>query len=376
MRAALVTLVLLTGCDVVFGLDQHVQCFGHNGPSGAGLFQICLDPENVGDYPHPASISTGAGAELGDCTQIVKQSDTLGTEVCVIAAREIVLANPVQLSGERPLVLVATGDLDVRTDLDLTSRRAGAVGPGASYAGCPSVVGTSSNTDLTGSGGGAGGSFGALGGPGGRGTVDGGTPSASPAPGVVRGGCDGGNGGSGAGSGGGGAGGRSGGAVYLIAGSTLTIAAAISVSGAGGVGGGPAGGTSHTCGGGGGGGSGGLIGLDAPQILLEPTAVLIANGGGGAGGGGGGPAGTVTMPGGPGGDTMPSGSGASVPASGGTGGAPGGGAGGVGAALDANAAAGENQSTAFDAGGGGGGGGGLIDTFGDVTDQGAVRSPG
>lgn len=369
----LISLLALAGCDRVLGLDRDAECVGGNGPSIVGPFSICLDTATAPAYEPRATLSTGTpGVDPGDCTTVVVQTDTLKTEVCVIAAPSITLNSPLTITGTRPLVLAATSELSILVDLDLASHGAAIAGPGAGYAGCPDIEGTGSNTNGDGSGGGAGGTFGGIGGDGGRGTVAGGTATQPVPLNVVRGGCDGGHGGSGAGSGGGGSGGRGGGALYLIAGTTLRIAATINASASAGRGGGKAGGNCDCSGGGGGGGSGGLIAMDADEVILEPSAVLLANGAGGGGGGGGGT--IMTTVGSPGSEarvTDP----APFRTVGGAGGEAGGGMGGTGGDRDTPGDAGENQLVTGGGAGGGGGTGRIVVFATTLTDPGAVASP-
>jgi len=369
-----ISLLVSTGCDRVLGLDRGGACVGGNGSGIVGPFNVCLDTETAPDFDPRATLSTGTIDDPGDCTTVLIQSDQLKTEVCVIAAPSIVLNSPITITGTRPLVLAATGELSILVDLDLSSRNPAIAGPGAGYAGCPAINGTSSNTTDTGSGGGAGGTFGGMGGDGGNATVSGAPATPPVALAVVRGGCDGGRGGSGAGSGGGGAGGRGGGALYLVAGTTLRIAATINTSAAGGAGGGKSSPNSHTSGGGGGGGAGGLIAMDAREVILEPTAVLISNGGGGGGGGGGGSlGGATTTVGGPGTEARPT-DGTPFRTLGGVGGTVGGGGGAAGGNRDTVPGRGEDHKITG-GGGGGGGGTGLIVVFAETFTDGGVSSP-
>ncbi len=225
---------------------------------------------------------------MADCSAVVAQTDLDATEVCVIFARSIRINSGLQVSGERPLVIVAAEALDVDVDLDV-SGRAGAT---EDYVACSEA--NSGRASGAGGSGGAGGSFGGYGGNGGDSdslgslVLGGRADLEPPVVGVVRGGCRGGGGGVGTVAGGVfGAAGRS---ICLIAGTTLTISATIDASGAGG-GGGMQSGSSG--GGGGGGGSGGQIVVDAPTIVLGANAKLVANGGGGGGGGGGNSAGAT-----------------------------------------------------------------------------------
>ncbi len=364
MRLVVVVLSLLCGCDAVWGFDQGA-CYGRNGDGGAGLLQVC-----VGDVPawtHPASINTSGS----DCARVVRQSDVDMSEACVIFADSIVIDGALEIRGSRPLVLVAVTELTLAVDVRLSAKHGPAAmpdslaGPGGNGAGCVSTT-IAGKSSTRGGGGAAGASFGGEGGAGGGafGTPNSGGVAKVVAPlGVVRAGCGGGRGGSGNGAGG--QGGAGGGGLYLIAGTSITIAAGIDASGAGGLGGGD---STSGAGGGGGGGSGGLIGFDAPEILIESGARAVANGGGGGGGG----AATNGSDGEDPGPTSP----ASTAAAGGLGGTGGAGAGGNGAAGALPAVAGENTLVMVPGAGGGGGGAGYIKMFArTITDDGGAFSP-
>jgi hypothetical protein len=194
---------------------------------------------------------------------------------CVIAGTSftILKAGTVRASGNKPLVLISTsGTFQVAGLIDVSSAAGTNLGAGGNSSDC--VAGTAA----TGTSGGYGGSFGGVGGSGK--TIDG-AGGAAPAgmtafPGVLRGGC---SGGDGAGDpDGGGHGGNGGGAVQIVA-PKVDISGSITASGAGGHGGDP-----EKCGGGGG-GAGGMIVIESPMITTTPAATLFANGGGGAQGG-------------------------------------------------------------------------------------------
>jgi hypothetical protein len=193
-----------------------------------------------------------------------------------------------------------------------------------------------------GGGGGAGGSFISIGGAGGAGdnaiTAPGGQPASTvTASTVLRGGCAGQAGVMGGGNGTG-LPGKGGGAIYLAAGSQLTIQAGrVAVNGAGAR-------APQNRYGGSGGGAGGMIVLDAPTITMT-NAFLSANGGGGSSGADGGT-------GNPGADPDPLDPTVAAP-----GGAPKGGAGGAGAAGMSAAGDGGDAGGGLNRGGGGGGGG-------------------
>ena len=284
MRLLYASVVLLAGCDRVFGLesppppDADTSCYGRYGEAGAGLLSVCLEEGTLTSALPLGSIATGNGDDCGDCTQIVTQADAVKTEVCVIAATTIDVTTSIDVTGRRPLALVATDTLTITSTGGLRAR---ALVPGSGSIAYCLGDGTNGTSSATSGGGGAGGSFRARGGGGGAGTTTtGGGPLPPDGLGFVRVGCYGGRGGDGDGAGGAiGVGGGAGGALYLIAGSAITVAGRLDVSGGGGLGGG-------VNGGGGGGGSGGLVGLDAPRIVLAPSAAIAANGGGGGGGGG------------------------------------------------------------------------------------------
>lgn len=261
-------------------IDARV-CFG------VGLLgNLCLLTAPAGDKQLSTAINTDAG---GTCTQVLPQtgSPTSAPELCVIAARTITVQGPVTVTGKRALVLIGADTVTVAASatLDASSTTANPqrVGGGANPGVCSKTSnGTSSDN---GAGGGAGGSLATRGGNGGPGNLNqgvaaGGTPGpAQPAPAVLLGGCPGGKGGDGQNNNGG-TGGSGGGAVYLIAGSSITITGDVFASGAGGNGMPSNAGQEQ---GGGGGGSGGMIGLDAPMIRIDGR--IVANGAAGAGGG-------------------------------------------------------------------------------------------
>ena len=306
---------------------------------GTAPFTICFSSPPAGsiDVSMATTFNTDTGTVTG--TQLNCAAPMSGgTGYCVLAADTITINQPLRAIGTKPLVLVAATSISVALagSIDVGSHRIGAVdslGAGANPpAGCNTPLPPSSAGGN--SGGGGGGSFVGAGGSGANGGAGGGGGHVPGAPlgTVLRGGCAGQNG-AGVLPGKGGAGG---GAVFLIAGSGITIGGAIQAGGEGGSGG------SNGGDGGGGGGAGGLIGFDAMTIMVSGT--LIANGGGGGGG-----ASSGGQDGGPGADAA-----STTPATGGNGGGASGGAGGAGSA----GAAGGSGATAVDAAGGGGGGGG------------------
>lgn len=218
-----------------------------------------------------------------------------GVETCVLAGTTITVSNgsAVQGIGARPLVLVASDAITIEGRLSVGSRRGQPPGAGASTAAASTALcAVQAPIDLAedddaGAGGGAGASFLGNGGDGGVGdnNNNGGTPgtadgakhvAAVAKPTVIRAGCRGTNGGTGVNNMGAGIGGMGGGALYLIAGTRITISDIVTAHGAGG-------GAGSVRGGAGGGGSGGMIGLDAPTVTISGG--VTANGGGGGEGG-------------------------------------------------------------------------------------------
>lgn len=197
--------------------------------------------------------------------KVVKQSD--GSELAVFAGKNIVTAPTVQITveGQRPLVLLAPGDITLRGSLyaipdDIYFSKANAGGfsaPDAMQAkGLGPGGGGSTSTQA------GGGAYCGKGGKGGSATGSlGGVAYGSPELVPLLGGSSGGAAATDAGAGGG--------AVQVVAGNVLTIAAT---------------GVIHVGGGNGmwgssGAGSGGAILLEAPEISVLGT--LAANGGGG-----------------------------------------------------------------------------------------------
>jgi hypothetical protein len=350
-------------------IDARV-CFGN------GLLKnLCLSVAPTGDRTLSSAINTDGP---GTCTQVLAQtgSPTMAPELCVIAARTITVQGTVTVTGKRALVLIGADTVTVAASatLDASSARSPQHGgPGADPGAC-TKSGNGDNSD-NGSGGGAGGSLATKGGNGGPGNLNGGpgnsakggtAGAAQPAPAVLLGGCPGGKGGDGQNNNGG-AGGSGGGALYLIAGSSITITGDVFASGAGGDG------TPNNNGfqqGGGGGGSGGMIGLEAPMIKIDGR--IAANGAAGGGGG----ASTGGKPGSEG--TTTSWNARAVA------GGPGTGCGqqsqnlriGSGAPGTAGTSTDNLDGGPGDCGGGGGGGGlGIVTTYGTVTGGTTVSPP-
>ncbi|HEY0255730.1 MAG TPA: hypothetical protein VGC41_29575, partial [Kofleriaceae bacterium] len=231
-----------------------VTCFG------TGIGKTCFMNTDV--PTQPVSITTAIDTDGAMCSTVVKDDPPW----CVIAGTDVLLTGTINVTGSKPLVLVATtGTLSINNALDLASHRGGQTGAAAA-SGAACDAGTPPNNN----GGGAGGSYGAKGGTGGN---NGGTPGNTKTV-DLRGGCAGQDGKSGTF----GKGGAGGGAVYLIATTKIVVGGSINASGASG----SAGVTGNA--GGGAGGSGGFIGLDSPIVMNGGA--IFANGGGGAEGSG------------------------------------------------------------------------------------------
>lgn len=305
-----------------------------------GLVRPCFRPAPTGDVMLTTAINTTNDAR---CSRDVTD---VPAGLCVIAGATITVpaGATIEVTGDKPLVLVATDSIRITGTLDAASHRS-TTSPdmhGQAGAGSDPTDGCAPGNLPGISGGGAGGSFIALGGTGGAGTGAGGQPGTARAL-ALRGGC---RGQDAQGTGLMALGGRGGGAVYLIA-TTITIEGTINASGEGGHRGISPGDSP-----GGGGGSGGLIGLDA-MTIDNTNGTVFANGGGGGEGSGNGASGNH------GADPN-----SVAPAIGGTGGGGGnGGAGGAGGTGGGNATGGNGQSAAGNGGGGGGGAAGVIKVY-------------
>lgn len=311
-------------------------CFGDD------PFKLCFTsaPTGVIDVPTATTFDTVNGTISGTPLTCATPLSG-GTGYCVLAARTIIISTPLRAVGTRPLVLVAAESITVPTSasIDVGSHRrpAGSIGAGADPSTGCNEAGLPTVANGTG-GGGSGGSFRGTGGTGGGGGNGGGVPGQR-TPGIltvttVRGGCPGEDG---AGDNKGAAG-HGGGAVFLLAGSRITVDGTILAGGEGG------GGATGMDSGGGGGGSGGMIGFNAPNLIV--TGAVVANGGGGG-------EGAVAVSGHHGSDAVTTDS-----AAGGAGGSALGGDGGAGSAGSISISGGLGQDGSPNMGGGGGGGGG------------------
>lgn len=276
-------MLMLTGCDALFGLDHLSAVGGHDAAvDSAPLDAPCLGIGMLSGLCIEAPVETllltsGIDTSSDPRCRILAQDDSF--DLCALEAETITVTEYVTVTGERPLVLVATRSIEITAPLDASSKRGTRTGAGAQMT-CAGGAGTNG---ITGAGGGAGGTFGYAGGPGGAGEAGGANPRPGGSPTsvvpqtAIYGGCAGGAGGivSGLSA----AGGAGGGAIYAIAGERIHVTGTgmINASGAGGSAG-------LTRNGGGGGGAGGFIALDAPEIVLDGA--VFARGGGGGGGGG------------------------------------------------------------------------------------------
>jgi hypothetical protein len=248
---------------------------------GTGTWAVHVDlPVPTNTFTLPMMINTDAAST--DCMNNVHWVDaSQPTSVCFIVAQDINTNMTVNVRGANPLVLVATNSITIGNDVDVASHRSQPNGPGANAAACGSP-GSGANRNM-GAGGGAGGSFVTKGGDGGHGDSGQASPGTATAalgtPTILQGGCPGSSGGNGDQNSG--AVGAGGGALYMVAGTSITISATglVNASGAG------AGAGGHHAGGSGA-GTGGMIVLYAPAITAAGK--ILANGGGGAGGGNGG----------------------------------------------------------------------------------------
>ena len=324
-------------------MDAHVDAPPGQVCYGNGLnVTVCFMTPPTGTIMLGTTINTDAGSPECSANPI---NTTVTQDWCVIAAANIT-ANNVAVFGRRPLVLIATGMLSINGTLDAASHRynnGNQVGAGSIPTGDTTScnVGTKPGT----SGGGAGGSFASQGGDGGNAT--GGSAGGTVGAPILRGGCYGQDGKTSTF----GVKGLGGGAVYLFAGSQVSVSGAVNASGGAGTAG------LLNSAGAGGGGSGGMIVFDAPVILNVGD--VFANGGGGGEG-----AATTAIAGVDGREPT------SVNPSGTAGGGTlEGGNGGTGAAQGTNAG---NGGTGTGGGGGGGGGVGVIKVYGGGTLTGNV----
>jgi hypothetical protein len=317
---------------------------------GSGEYTVCFDALPTGMSVYMGTLNT---ATTGACATNVHWTSANQPDACFLTGTDVVLED-LTLTGARPAVVVATGNVTVMGLVDASSHRSLGMETGAG-AGSPACnTPGAAQEDNEGGAGGAGGSYGTVGGNGGNSSnaMAGGTAAAAGAITSLHGGCPGAPGAKG-GGGQSGLPGMGGGALYIAAGNNIVLGdSTIAANGAGA-------GIAQNRWGGAGGGAGGMLVLYASSITAS-SATLMANGGGGASGASGG----AGLPGADPGTGMPL-----MPAAGGAGNADGGnGYAGMSAATAGMASPGGTVG-----GGGGGGGGGYIRA--NVAITGATSSP-
>jgi hypothetical protein len=255
-------LVVVTGCNRVFGLSDTALVDGGNGfcPTALSFSPGCVTTTDTVTLDHDIVTDTMCPG-------------TIMTSACVVAGQSIIVASSIHVTGTLPLALVATSMVEIDGAIDVGSH-AGVAGAGADP-GCtsPALAGGLGPT-MTANGGGGGGGDQQRGGTGGSAGGEGGAGGAVQTL-AVHGGCAGGEGG------GVGPAGDGGGALIVIAGGSIKLAADLLAGGGGGQGAGV--GALGGGDGGGGGGSGGLVLLDAPHVTVANAPRVCANGGGGGG---------------------------------------------------------------------------------------------
>jgi len=257
---------------------------------GSGTEDIEVGAGEVG------RIDTNACSSERLDTQVVEQPG--GLELCVYIVRnvEVAAGGTITVGGERPLVIVASGDIDIAGTIDVSARQ-GEPGPGGGAGGFGDALngeGVANGTggehvDTFDDGGGGGGGMCGAGGAGGLGgTAAGGAGGAAVTTELTPliGGSGGGRGrgttltsGSLAGYGGAG-----GGALQLSARGALRISGALLAGGGGGGAGRVGTMSSINWGSGGGAGSGGAVLLEAISVEVTASARIVVAAGGGGGG--------------------------------------------------------------------------------------------
>lgn len=306
-----------------------------------------------------ASFDTTACMASSAEARVLRQRD--GSEVCALLVRNarITEGGALRVFGQRALVVLASGDVEIAGTLDV-SARGPERGPGGGLGGTPATPSGSGGAPGIGGetngiyadGGGGGGGLCSPGGRGGRGGTASGGNRLDALPSVLEPLLGGGGGGLGPGGrrplpdGNAGLGGGGGGAVQITARGTLRVRGRILAGGGAGGGGQPDERFVNWGAGGGGGGGGGIL-LEATTLRIEDGASLLASGGsGGAGSSMGVPVSSGT-----------DGREALMPRPGGTGGGMYGASGGASGAGATPAGADGAANTNDGANGGGGGGG-------------------
>ena len=267
---------LRCGADQRCHADGTVECSLQD---AGNAMTACVTPTLLDGFgqvcgPVRTSVELTGSIDTDSDGRCIPYEQTGGGSACVIIAVNVSLTGAISATGSHALALIAMDTLEVMPNagIDVASHSA-TVGAGANGSLCTANPGADDPAGI-GGGGGAGGAFHGAGGSGGSGNALGaaGTgPLGQPR--VLRGGCPGSPGGSDGSTTG--LGGNSGGAVYLLAGTSITIDGTVNASGAG----------AHAAtspAGGAGGGAGGMIALEAP--LITGSGIVFALGGGGGGG--------------------------------------------------------------------------------------------
>ena len=292
----------LTTCDPSSGASSTVSCPLGCASDGsvrcARVVPSNVDPSLLDDTLADVSMTSGGTIDTSDCDpgfgSPSVETIELGVEVCVVSTGALTLDGIWRVTGSRPLVLLAAGEVHIDALIDLSARGA-APGPGGfSGGGTPSADGSGPGSseggggqhvdsfDDGGGGGGGGCGAGGAGGEGTSGVAAGGTAGTDLSGGdliPIVGGAGGGAGGGGATSFG--AGGGGGGALQITSSVAIRIDRSIHAGGGGGQAGISGGGNA---GAGGGGGAGGAVLLEAPVITVTSGAIVAASGGGGGSG--------------------------------------------------------------------------------------------
>ncbi len=287
-----VSFAVLRRC--VDGFIRETQCGTGCNPTHTGCRR--LRPSNTAmtysttapdvDIASAVTYNTTTCAPLlGAPSQITTQPNFETNELCVIQTGAFRLRSNVALRaiGTRPLIIIASGEMTIAGQIDVSSYRELTVGSGGGTR-LNRAIGNANDGSLTsgaGGGGGGGGSKCTMGGPGGSADENIGGGSLGPDSSTAARFLGGGSGGRG-GAPSGGLEGSGGGAVQLTSAIRIVVTAegSIFANGAGG-----SGGRFDTTlyGGGGGGGAGGVVWIEAPEVRIESFRAIRALGGGGGG---------------------------------------------------------------------------------------------
>ncbi|HSN27665.1 MAG TPA: hypothetical protein VLT45_15340, partial [Kofleriaceae bacterium] len=114
---AVVGLLLLAGCDQLFGIDPvpTIDAMSIDAPAsdanqeciGGVLFYVCYDPATVpATLPASRAIDTTTNAQ---CTQWRDGAPP----VCIVIAQQVDIEDSFRVVGPNPIAFVSTGDLTV-----------------------------------------------------------------------------------------------------------------------------------------------------------------------------------------------------------------------------------------------------------------------